>query len=72
MKKAIIQISGMHCASCGANIERSLSKVNGVKNAKVNVIMKKGYVETEDNVNEEEIKKAVKRAGYEAKNVEFE
>lgn len=72
MKKAILYISGMHCASCASNIQRSLCKVNGVRDARVNLIMKKGYAEVEDNVTEEDLKKAVKRAGYEAKSIEFE
>jgi len=72
MKKAIIQIYGMHCASCASNIQRSLSKTSGVKNANVNLIAKKGFVECEDNVKEEELKKAVKRAGYDAREIRFE
>ena len=72
MKKAILQIYGMHCASCASNIERSLSKVKGVRNVRVNLIMKKGYAEIEDTVTEEDLKKAVKRAGYETKSTEFE
>ncbi|MEK6955871.1 MAG: heavy metal-associated domain-containing protein, partial [Nanoarchaeota archaeon] len=64
MKKIVMYIQGMHCASCAANIEKSLTKVNGVKNVRVNVIMKKGYAEIEDNVKEEDIKNAVKKAGY--------
>ena len=72
MKKATIMILGMHCASCANNIERSLSKISGVKSARVNLMMKKGYVDCEDNVKEDELKKAVKKAGYEARSVEFE
>ncbi len=64
MKKVKITISGMHCASCASNIEKSLKKVQGVKNASVSLMMKKGYVEADDKVSEEELKKAVKRAGY--------
>jgi len=33
MKKATIEIGGMHCASCALNIQKSLGKVAGVKNA---------------------------------------
>ena len=72
MKKVTLYIQGMHCASCASNIERSLSKVNGVKNVRVNLIMKKGYAEIEDNVKEEDLKKAIKRAGYNTPKVEFE
>ncbi len=72
MKKAVMQIAGMHCASCALNIEKSLSRTAGVKSANVSLIARKGFVECEDNVGEDEIKKAVKRAGYEAKSVVFD
>ncbi len=72
MKKAKITIQGMHCASCASNTEKSLSKVAGVKSAKVSLLLKKGYVECEDNINEDELKKAVKRAGYGVKSIEYE
>lgn len=72
MKKAILAIKGMHCASCASNIERSLSSVKGVGNVRVNIIMKKGAADVEDSVSEAELKKAVQRAGYEATSVTFE
>ena len=72
MKKYKITISGMHCASCASNLEKSLKKVVGVKNATVSIMLKKGTVECEDSVLEDEIKKAVKRAGYEISNMEKE
>jgi len=64
MKKIKITISGMHCASCAGNVERSLRKVRGVKSVSVSVMTNKGIVEAEDNVPEEELKKAVARTGY--------
>lgn len=70
MKKIKLMIEGMHCASCASNIERSLKKVNGVKEASVNLMLRKGYVEAEDNVSNEELKKAVSRAGYKAVSIE--
>jgi Cu+-exporting ATPase len=70
MKKIKIMIEGMHCASCASNIERSLKKVNGVKEAKVNLMMRKGYVEAEDKVSDDELKKAVSRAGYKVASIE--
>lgn len=72
MKKVIINIQGMHCASCASNIEKSLSKTPGVKNARVNLIAMKGFAEIEDNVPEETLKNAVKRAGYQAISVNYE
>ncbi len=71
-KKAVINIEGMHCASCAMNIERSLKKTPGVKSANVNLLTKKGYAETDDSVTEDILKKSVKRAGYSAADVSFE
>jgi len=64
MKKYNISIDGMHCASCGANVERSLKKVQGVKNVSVSVLMKRGTVEGEDSVKADQIKEAVSKTGY--------
>lgn len=72
MKKTKLTIHGMHCSSCAGNIERSLGKTPGVKSASVSLLLKKATVECEDSVSPEELKKAVKRAGYEAKSMEFE
>ncbi len=70
MKKLRLTIEGMHCASCASNIEKSLKKVPGVKEASVTLMLKKGMVEAEDSVSEEELKKAVARAGYKVVKVE--
>ena len=64
MKKYKITISGMHCASCAGNVERSLRKVNGVKEVSVSLLTNKSIVEAEDSVNEEALKQAVARTGY--------
>ncbi len=72
MKKYKIAISGMHCASCASNIERSLKKIQGVKEANVSLMLKKGMVECDDSVPDEELKKAVARAGYKVTGMEKE
>jgi len=64
MKKIKLTISGMHCASCSGNVERSLKKVQGVKSCSVSLMTNKSIVEVEDNVSDEELKKAVSRTGY--------
>ncbi|MDP3881295.1 MAG: heavy metal-associated domain-containing protein [Nanoarchaeota archaeon] len=64
MKKFKVMVEGMHCASCASNIERSVSKVSGVKNASVNVLTRKGIIEAEDSVKAEDIKNAVAKTGY--------
>jgi len=70
MKKIKLIIQGMHCASCASNIERSLKKVFGVKEANVNLMLRKGFVESEDNVSNDEIKKAVSKVGYKVVSIE--
>ncbi len=72
MKKLKLMISGMHCASCASNIERSLKKVQGVKSVSVSLMTNKGFVEAEDSVSDDELKKAVSRTGYKLINVEKE
>ena len=72
MKKAKITIQGMHCASCASNIERSLKKTQGVKSATVSLMTKKGFVEVEDSVKDEELEKAVSRTGYKLTGIERE
>ena len=64
MKKLKLTIEGMHCASCAGNVERSLKKISGVKEANVSVMTNKAIVETEDSVKEEDLKKAVVKVGY--------
>jgi copper chaperone CopZ len=63
MKKMKLTIQGMHCASCGSNIERSLKKIPGVKEASVSVMTKKGFIEADKDIEKSEIEKAVSRAG---------
>lgn len=70
MKKLKISIEGMHCASCASNIERSLKKTAGIRECSVSLMLKKGTVEAEDSVSEDEIKKAVSRAGYKVTKIE--
>jgi len=70
MKKLKLSIEGMHCASCASNVERGLSKISGVSNVNVSIMLKKANLEVEDFVSEEDIKKAVAKFGYKVTNVE--
>ena len=72
MKKIKITINGMHCSSCAANTEKSIKKIPGVKEANVSLMTKKGILECESDVKDEELKKAVERAGYKIVNIERE
>jgi P-type Cu+ transporter len=70
MKKIKMSISGMHCGSCAGNIERSLKKVSGVKEVSVSAVTNKAFVEIDEKVSEEEMKKAVSKAGYKVVEIE--
>jgi P-type Cu+ transporter len=71
-KKVKITIEGMHCASCSGNVEKSLSKIKGIRNISVNAVTGKAFLESDDNIPEEVLKKAVINAGYKPVKVEFE
>jgi Cu+-exporting ATPase len=64
-KKAELKISGMHCATCAINIEESLSKLNDVSKAHVNLGTDTAHIEFDPTkVRLAELEKAVKDAGY--------
>jgi len=67
VKKTTISIKGMHCASCAVNIEKSLKKTKGIKNANVNFSTEKAVVEFDSKVVKEDSLVAVpKKMGYSA------
>ena len=56
MAKITIKLEGMHCASCASNIERSLKKIHGILDVRVNLLAKKGFIEAEHDIDDEEIR----------------
>lgn len=65
--KIILNISGMHCASCAANIERALQKENGILTVNVNLASEKAYIEFDaDAISPERIKELIAATGYAA------
>ncbi len=65
MKKTILQISGMHCASCAANIQRALLKKEGIKTANVNFSTAKATIDYDEiKISETEIIETIKKSGY--------
>jgi len=65
LEKKILEISGMHCASCAVLIENSLKKEIGVKTVNVNFASEKLYLEydpAETDLNK--IEKAMEGLGY--------
>ncbi len=70
LKKIKLSIQGMHCGSCAGNVERSVKKVEGVKNASASLMTGKCIIEADNSVSEDELKKAVARAGYKIISIE--
>lgn len=67
MEKIILNISGMHCASCAGNIENALNKVSGVVNAQVNFALEKAYIEFEpEKLKVQDLISAIENVGYKA------
>ena len=65
--KAVIHISGMHCASCVSVIESALKKLPGVEKAVVNFVSSKAYVDFNPAlVSENMLREAVDSSGYKA------
>jgi len=60
------KVKGMSCVICKNNVETSLNKLEGVNSAIVNLLEDEVLVNFDDNrINELELVKAVKKAGYE-------
>ena len=67
INRVSLDIEGMHCSSCAAIIEKSIRKVDGVKDANVNFAAEKASVLVDESVADKNLLlKAVERAGYKA------
>ncbi len=64
-EKITFDITGMHCASCVANVEGALKQVPGVRAASVNLATRQAYVESADGqAPVPALIRAVEEAGY--------
>ncbi|NGX30462.1 MAG: putative copper-transporting ATPase PacS [Candidatus Anoxychlamydiales bacterium] len=64
-KKINFLIRGMHCASCVNSIEKEIQKLDWIKKVNINFANSKALVEFDDKkLKDEDIFKAVERAGY--------
>ena len=65
IERIIVPVEGMTCASCVARVEKSISKIEGVKNVSVNLATEKAMIEYEtDRVNFNKVAENVEAAGY--------
>lgn len=69
-ERTSLVISGMHCSSCAAIIERQLKKVPGVTEAKVNFASEKASIIGSSPITD--LIKAVEKAGYKAMSADAE
>ncbi|HIH74969.1 MAG TPA: copper ion binding protein, partial [Methanosarcina sp.] len=75
--KVTLNIQGMSCASCAANIEKILNKTEGVISTSVNLPLEKAVVEFDSaRISVREIIAAIQRIGYgasvQAETIEYE
>ncbi|WP_422487271.1 cation transporter [Gudongella sp. DL1XJH-153] len=64
-KRLTVDVVGMTCAACSARIEKSLSKVEGVAQANVNLSTNKATVRyDEEKVHKNDIVNTIKKTGY--------
>jgi len=61
-----LSISGMHCASCVASVEKALARLEGVEDARVNLATASADVVHGEQVEQDQLVGAVGKAGYEA------
>src|SRR3989338_1047500 len=67
MDKIVLNILGMHCASCPSNIEGALKKVPGVTSAQVNFAQEKAYIEFDPKkLNVQDLIGVIEKTGYKA------
>lgn len=68
-----IPISGMTCAACAANIDKSLRKLEGIENANVNLTTEKATVIYDPSLTRiSEIKQAISKVGYKPLDIEVQ
>mgnify|MGYP000920877619 CR=1 FL=1 len=65
-RKTTLKISGMSCAACAARIERGLRKIDGVREANVNLAIEKVTVTFDEQViSEDKLRDVITDLGYE-------
>lgn len=67
MEKIILNISGMHCASCAKIIEMELTEKSGIDSVSVNFDEKKAFIEYESSETDVvKIIDVINKVGYKA------
>ena len=65
MNQIEFNIKGMHCASCGANIEKALQKQQGIDSVRVNFAASQAFIAYDpDVIDPERIVQIIRKTGY--------
>lgn len=65
LKKAIINITGLHCASCVSRLQKVLEELKGVYEVNINLATSKAYLSySPSEIELTRIEQAIKEAGY--------
>ena len=67
--KKVMNIEGMRCSHCSANVEKALCALEGVKSAVVDLAAKTATVEAEDSVSDAALTAAVDDLGFDVKSI---
>ena len=67
--KKVMNIEGMRCPHCSANVEKALCALEGVKGAVVDLAAKTATVEAEDSVSDAALAAAVDDLGFDVKSI---
>lgn len=62
-----LEITGMSCASCVANVEKALNSVEGVQKAEVNLATNQAAVEADESIDPDTLIEQIRQSGYEAR-----
>ncbi|HEM61901.1 MAG TPA: heavy-metal-associated domain-containing protein, partial [Chloroflexi bacterium] len=72
-KQVVLPVTGMTCANCAAAIERSLGKVEGIKEARVNLASEKAVLVYDPAlVSDQALVDSIRRAGYDVATARIE
>ena len=66
-KTTVLDVEGMTCGHCVMRVQKALSGVKGVKEAKVDLQAKKATVTHDEKVDPKVLVAAVEESGYKAK-----
>lgn len=57
-------VKGMMCGGCAKNVENALKRIDGVENVVINLADHKVVLDSKEEISEEVLVNAIKKAGY--------